>query len=196
MHAGLRAAGEHGVGVAALDQLGRLADRVRAGRAGRDDRVVRAADPERDRDLPARRVDEHAREEERRDAVGAAVAQDVGLLDDPDDAADRRAEDDPDAVRVEAVQPASASASCAAASANRTLRSIRRASFGGASPVGSKSFTSAAMRTGNPLASNAWMKSIPLSPGERRLPGRRRVVAERRDRAEPGDRDASHAARS
>jgi len=25
-------------------------------------------------------------------------------------------------------------------------------------------YTSAAMRTGNPLASNAWMKSIPLSP--------------------------------
>ena len=73
----LRAAREHGVGVAAADQLGALADRVRAGRAGRDRRVVRAADAERDRDLAARRVDEHARDEERRDAVGAALAQHV-----------------------------------------------------------------------------------------------------------------------
>ena len=83
----------------------RLADRVRAGRAGRDDRVVRAADPERDRDLAARRVDEDVRQEERRDAVRAALAQHVGLLQDPENAADRGAEDDPDARRVEAVEP-------------------------------------------------------------------------------------------
>ena len=41
----LRAAGEHRVGRAALDHLRRLADRVRAGRAGGDDRVVRALMP-------------------------------------------------------------------------------------------------------------------------------------------------------
>ena len=84
--------------------LGALAHRVRAGRAGRDGRVVRPADAERDRELAARRVDEHVRDEVRRDAVGPAVAQRVGLLHDPDQPADRRAEDDPDAVRVEAVQ--------------------------------------------------------------------------------------------
>ena len=38
----LGAAGEHRVDGAALDHLGRLADRVRARRAGRDDGVVRA----------------------------------------------------------------------------------------------------------------------------------------------------------
>ena len=104
VHARLGAAREDGVGVAALDQLRRLADRVRAGRARRDDRVVRAADPERDRDLPARRVDEHVREEERRDAVGPRSRSTSRLLEQPDDAADRRAEDDADARRVEPVE--------------------------------------------------------------------------------------------
>src|SRR6188472_4102733 len=55
-------------------------------------------------------------------------------------------------------------ASTAAASASRTLRSRRRASFVETSPSGSKPFTSAAMRTGNSLASNDLMKSMPLSP--------------------------------
>ena len=70
------------VRVAALDQLGALADRVRPGRARRDDRVVRPADAERDRDLAARRVDEDVRQEERRHAVGAALAHHVRLLED------------------------------------------------------------------------------------------------------------------
>ena len=70
VHAGLGAAGEDDVGVAPADDLGSLAHGVRPGRAGRDWRVVRAAHAERDRDLAARRVDEHARDEVRRDAVG------------------------------------------------------------------------------------------------------------------------------
>ena len=44
------------------------------------------------------------------------------------------------------------------------MRSIRRASLCGATEVGSKPFTSPAIRTGNSLASKAWMKSMPLSP--------------------------------
>ena len=44
------------------------------------------------------------------------------------------------------------------------MRSSRRASFGAATWVGSKSFTSAAIRTGNSLASKERMKSMPLSP--------------------------------
>ena len=47
----LGAAREHGVGGAALDHLGGLADGVRAGRARGDDGVVRAGDAERDREL-------------------------------------------------------------------------------------------------------------------------------------------------
>src|SRR6266511_4991109 len=75
VHARLGAAREDRIRVAALDQLGALSHRVRAGRARRDDRVVRAADPERDGDLAARGVDEDVRQEERRHAVQAALAQ-------------------------------------------------------------------------------------------------------------------------
>jgi hypothetical protein len=96
--------GEHGVRVAALDQLGRLADRVRAGRAGRDGGVVRPADSQRDRQLTARRIDEHARDEARRDPFVAALTKDLALLHDPRDPADRRAEGNSDAMRIEPVQ--------------------------------------------------------------------------------------------
>ena len=58
-------AGEHGIGRAVADEIGALADRVRAGRAGGDDRVVRAAEPERDRDLAARRVGQDVGEKRR-----------------------------------------------------------------------------------------------------------------------------------
>ena len=44
------------------------------------------------------------------------------------------------------------------------MRSSLRTSFGDATAVASKSFTSAAIRTGKPLASNERMKSTPLSP--------------------------------
>src|SRR3954470_16396790 len=70
-------------------------------------------------------------------------------------------------------RPESATASFAAPRARTTLRSKRRSSFGGASPSGSKSLTSAAMRTGRPSASNARIQSIPLSPATaaRQVPG-------------------------
>ena len=51
-----------------------------------------------------------------------------------------------------------------AASASSTFRSSFRTSFGDATPLGSKSFTSAATRTGKSEGSNAWMKSMPLRP--------------------------------
>jgi hypothetical protein len=46
VHAGLGAAGEDDVGIAAADDLRALPDRVRSGRAGGDGRVVRAAHAE------------------------------------------------------------------------------------------------------------------------------------------------------
>ena len=102
--AGLGPAGEDRVGVAATDDLGPLPHRVRARGAGRDRRVVRPLDPERDRELPARRVDEHVRDEVRRDPVRPALSHHFALLHDPNEAADRRAEEDPDPHRVVAVQ--------------------------------------------------------------------------------------------
>jgi hypothetical protein len=44
-------------------------------------------------------------QEVRRNSVRPALAHDLALLHDPEEAADRGAEDDPDPVRVEAVQP-------------------------------------------------------------------------------------------
>ena len=61
-------------------------------------------------------------------------------------------------------RPASPTASLAAATAKRTFRSSLRASFGGTTPAGSKSLTSAATRTGNSLASNERIQSMPLRP--------------------------------
>src|SRR2546430_4049074 len=59
---------------------------------------------------------------------------------------------------------ASSTASFAAHTASSTLRSSRRASLIGTTPDGSNSFTSAATRTGNSLASNERIQSIPLRP--------------------------------
>ena len=66
--------------------------------------VVRASQPERDGELPARGVDEDARQEIGRHAIGLAFLHDLVLLHDPEEAADRRAEDDAGACRVEPVQ--------------------------------------------------------------------------------------------
>ena len=188
----LGAAGEHGVRVAALDQLGRLADRVRARRARRDDRVVRAADPERDRDLPARRVDEHVREEVRRDAVGAALAQDVGLLDDPDDPADRRAEHDPHPRRVEAVQARVADRLLGRRDGEQHValepaRLLRRHDPGRVEVLHLR--RDAHRKRARVERADPVDPALPLDRGP---PRRGRVVAERRDRAEPCDDDPAH----
>ena len=100
VHAGLGAAGEHRVGVAPPDDLGTLAHRVRAGRAGGDRRVVRALQPEGDSELATGGVHQHARQEVRRDSGRAPLLKDLVLLHDPEEAADRRAECDPDTARL------------------------------------------------------------------------------------------------
>src|SRR5215831_9301805 len=70
----------------------------------------------------------------------------------------------PTRVGSKPLRPASPIASRAAPSASRTLRSSLRTSFGDATWVGSKSFTSAAIRTGSPVASNERIQSMPLRP--------------------------------
>ena len=166
MHARLGAAGEHRVGVAAADDLRRLADGVRAGRARGDRRVVRAAVAERDRELPARRVGEHARDERRRHARRGRARAECRAA--PSSRGSRRSRcrrgcrRGPGRTRRRARRrrppraPRRARAArCARASAPPSARRPR---------VGSKSFTSAAIRTGNSLGSKARMKSTPLSP--------------------------------
>ena len=70
-----RAARHHHVGVAERDQARGIADRVRAGRAGGDDRVVRPLQPVLDRDIAGGEVDQPAGDEERRDAPRPALVE-------------------------------------------------------------------------------------------------------------------------
>jgi len=98
--AGLAAAGEDHVGIASPDQLGGFHDGVRTRRAGGDGRQVMAAQTEPDGDRAARDVREALRQEPGRNAIPAAVAQDVVLLHHRVEAADRRAEQDAGARRV------------------------------------------------------------------------------------------------
>jgi hypothetical protein len=98
-------AGEHGIRMAVPDLLGPLADRVRPGCTGGHDREVRAANTELDRQLPAWRVDQHVRDEHRRDAIGAALAKDVVLLHQLVEAADAGPEDDSGALGLITVDP-------------------------------------------------------------------------------------------
>ena len=190
----LRAAREHRVGVAALDHLGRLADRVRARRAGGDDRVVGAFDPERDRELPRDGVDEHVRQEVRRDAARPAVAQRLGLLDDARHAADRRAEHDPDPRWVESVQagvrerlPAGGDTEQhVALELPRVLRRDDLARVEALHLGGDPHRQAVGVERRDPVDA--------ALAGERGAPRRRRIEPERGDGPDPGDSDALHGA--
>ena len=92
--------------------------------------------------------------------------------------------------------PASAHASCAAATARRTFRSMRRASLDGTSADGSKPRTSPAIRTGNSLGVERLDEADAAAPGDRGLPGRGGIEADRGDGSEPGDDNAPHEAQS
>ncbi len=196
VHARLRPAGEHDVRVPALDQLGRLADRVRSRRAGRDDRVVRAADAERDRHLAARRVDEHVRKEERRDPVRPALAQHVGLLEQTDGAADRRTEDDPRPRRVEPVQAGVADGLPGRGDGEEDVplepaRLLRRHDARRVELLDLGGHAHRELRRverADPVDAAA--------PVDRCAPRRRGIVAERRDRSESGDDHSAHALRA
>ena len=79
---GLGTAGQHGDGVAALDDLGSFPDAVCARRAGTDDGEVRTAGLGVDGDDSRRHVGDHHRHGERADSLGPALQQrGVALLD-------------------------------------------------------------------------------------------------------------------
>src|SRR5690606_29117878 len=84
------AAGEHDVGIAVLDHPCRVADRVRAGRAGRDHRVVRAHQAVLDRHLAADQVDQPPVDEMRAHTPRSLLVEDQRFLLDPRQAADAR----------------------------------------------------------------------------------------------------------
>src|SRR5919198_784018 len=178
--------------VSAIDQLRPLTDRVRPRRARRDDGVVRTLQTERDRQLPAGRVDEDVREEVRRHAVSAATAPYLLLLEDPVDAADRRAEDDADAHRVEPVESRIGHRLTRGAEGEEDVplelaHLLRRGDLRrvevlhlGRHPDGEL----ARVEGADPVDS--------ALPGDGSLPGRLGVVAERRHGTEAGNGDSSH----
>ena len=188
----LGAAGEHDVGLTAPDRRRRLADRGRAGRARGDGREVLSLEAELDRDLAARRVDEHRGDEERRDAVRPALGEDLLLLDDRRDPADRRPDEDPDPRGVEAVQ---------ARIVPRLLRGGDREEDVAVHParlLGRHELAgveSAHLR-GDPHRVLGGVERLDppdaAATRDRGIPGRCGIEADRRDRPEAGDDDAAH----
>jgi len=88
----LRTARQHDVGVVVADHPRRVADRMRTGRTGGDDRMIRPHQAVLDRNLPRNQVDEPPVDEMRTHAARTALVQ-VDRLDlDPRQAADPRAD--------------------------------------------------------------------------------------------------------
>ena len=92
VHGGFGAARHHHVGIAELDQPGRVADGVGPGGAGRDHGVVRALEAVSDGDLPGGEIDDAAGNEEGGDPARALVVQGHGGVVDAADAADAGAD--------------------------------------------------------------------------------------------------------
>ena len=90
----LGAAGDHDVGVVALDGAQGVADGVGGRGAGGGDGGVRAAQAELDRDVAGRRVGDHLRDDERADPAGPALDEAAVLLLELVQAADAAADDD------------------------------------------------------------------------------------------------------
>ena len=195
---GLGAAGDHHVGVAALDDLERVADRVVAGRAGGDHRGVR---PLQRRSAWRRCPDamltmsvgmKNGRDPARAPSRGAPGATRGG-----EDAADPGADEDADARRrrpwrSRARRPRRPSTP--AASAYWMNRSSFLSSFFSMHFSGSKPLTSPAIRASSRLGSNRVIGPTPDRPSQtaRQYSGDR--VAHRRHRPEPGHDDPCLAA--
>ena len=92
------AARDHDIGIVERDDAGRIADGVRARRAGRDHRVVRALAAELDRDQARGEIDERARNEERADAARSLLVHQEGGVRDVGEAADAGADEHAGAV--------------------------------------------------------------------------------------------------
>ena len=97
---GLGAAGDHGVGVSALDEAEGVADGVGGGGAGGCRGFVGAARAVLDGDVAGGEVDDGAGDEEGRDLAGAAVEQIDVLAFDDVEAADAGADVDADAIAI------------------------------------------------------------------------------------------------
>ena len=127
-----------------------------------------------------------------RDAVRPALVEDLALLHDPEEAADRRAEHDPGSGRVEAVQ---------AGVVFRLDRGGKREQDVAVEPAGllraDEPGRIEVLHLGrDPDREPARIERLdevdPALAGDRGAPGRGRVVAERGDRPETRDGDSLH----
>ena len=98
--AGFRAAADHHVGIAVLDHAEGIADRVRAGGAGRRGGRIRTLRAGADGNVARRQIDDGRRNEKRRDAAGAFFEQDLVLALDHFESADAAADVDAGALGV------------------------------------------------------------------------------------------------
>ena len=194
MDAGLGAAGEDRVGVAAAGSA-RRPRRPRASRSRRP-RPARSSGPRIPSEIASWPLAESTstfgmKYGEMRSGPRSRSVSACSTI--PISAADRRAEDDPDARagRSRSGRSRRAPPWPRRARARRCGRA-GAAPSASASPAGSKSLTSAATRTGSPSASKARIQSTPLSPATRRAPGLRRGVPDRRDGSQAGDGDSPH----
>src|SRR5436190_9459734 len=89
---GFRSAGEHDVGIVVLDHPRGVADRMRAGRAGGDDGMIRLHQAVFDRNLPGNEIDQPAVHEVRADPARPFLVQDQTLALYPGKTANPRAD--------------------------------------------------------------------------------------------------------
>ncbi len=123
-HRSFSAARDHHVSVAMHDEARRIADRVRAGGASGDDRMVGALEAVADGDLARRQIDQRARDKERADLARPVALQDQRVFRDGVEAADARTDQNAGAdsvgfLRSRGEAAESAIASSAAAMPNR-----------------------------------------------------------------------------
>src|SRR5262249_36726235 len=196
VHAGLGAAGEDRVGVTTPDDLCAFADRRRPGGAGRDGRVVRPPQPERDRELPGRGVDEDVRQEVGRHAVGSPLAHDGRLLHDPEEAPDCRSEDDADPGRlVDAVEACVLDRLVARREREQHVPVELSHLLRRDDPVRVEVLDLGGDPDGEPVRVERADEVDAALAGDGGCPGGLRVVPDRRHGSEPGHDDASHDAR-
>ncbi len=130
--AGLRAAADHGVGIAVLNHPERIADGMRAGGAGRRGGRIRPFGAAADGNIARRQIDDGGRNKKRRDAPRPVLEQRLVLALDDFESADAAADINADAFgdlgRRSSV-PSRCRANSAAAMANWMKRPIFLISF-------------------------------------------------------------------
>ncbi len=149
-------------------------------------------EPELDRDLAARRVDETRRDEERRDPVDAALGQHLLLLRDRRDPADCRADEDPGPRSIDVLEPGVVPGLLRRGNREQDVpihaaRLFRRHELADVE-VGHLG--------GDPDGIGRGVERLDEAdaapPRDGGVPARRRVEPERADGAEAGDRDSPH----